>query len=122
MGPTIVIFSCSICGREVAYEELYPPGVPRARHRGPEHPRRRLDRYWHYVSNGDYEGDSELTQTEFEGNVAALTREHPASFLALYCHGCELVYCYDHWAVRYSEDPPRTMGHCPKGHVRVIDW
>ena len=121
-AAAIAIFSCSICGKEVGYEELYPPGVPRSPERGPEHPLRELDRHWHYISNGDRMGDSELTAEEFASALEALAGEHPASFLALYCPGCERVYCYDHWRVRYSDDPPRTIGVCRKGHTRVIDW
>jgi hypothetical protein len=121
-GATIVDFKCAICGESVGYEELYPPGVQRAPGRGGEHPLRRLDRHWHYVSNGDRFGDSELTAEEFAHNVEALAGEHPARFMALYCHGCELLYCYGHWRVKYSDDPPRTVGLCPKGHMRVIDW
>ena len=119
---TIALFSCSVCDHLVGYQELYPPGVPRAPERGPEHPLRRLDRHWLYTSNGDRSGNVEMTAEKFAHAVEALAGEHPASFLALYCHACELVYCYGHWAVEYSEDPPRTVGACPKHHQRVIDW
>jgi hypothetical protein len=121
-GATIAVFRCSICRQEVGYEELYPPGVPRSLERGEEHPMRILDRYWRYSSNGDRFGDSELTEEAFARSVAALAGEHPASSLALYCPGCERVYCYRHWRVEYSGDPEMTMGICRKGHARVLDW
>jgi hypothetical protein len=120
-NATIVDFSCSICGESIGYRELYPPGVPRAAGRGGEHPGRRLDRHWHYVSDGDRYGDSELTPAEFAREVADLAGEHPEAFLKLYCHECQLVYCFGHWRVEYSDQPPVCFGICPRGHGHVID-
>jgi len=117
----IADFPCSICGKPVGYEELYPPGVARATGRGEEHPLRNLDRHWHYISNGDRCGDSELTPDQFARAAEALAGEHSASFLALYCEECQLVYCFKHWRVEYAHDPDMSFGTCPKGHVRVID-
>lgn len=114
-------FSCSVCGAPVGYRELYPPGVPRAAGRGGEHPRRRLDRYWQYLSNGERTGDCEVTPEEFAREVEALGGEHAARFLALYCGSCQLVYCFDHWMVDFSDEPPHSFGSCPQGHWRVID-
>ncbi len=122
--PVILDVACSLCGRPVGYWELYPPHVPRPADRGPEHPLRRLDRYWHYVSDGDRMGNSEITEGEYEGNRARLTGEAAASFVKLYCTACGLVYCWDHWRVGYSDDPlgsPRSWGACPRGHHRIID-
>ena len=110
---TIVDFPCSVCGRVVGYEELYPPGVPRASGRGGEHPRRKLDRHWHYISDGDRGGDGELTPDRFEQQLRARSGEHPASFLKLYCKRCQLVCCFDHWKVEYSDVPPVSMGILP---------
>jgi len=31
------------------------------------------------------------------------------------------VYCFDHWRVEYSDEPPVSFGICPQGHGRVID-
>lgn len=114
-------FPCSICGEPVGYRELYPPGVPRAAGRGGEDPGRRLDRHWHYVSDGDRYGDSELTTTEFAQEITDLAGEHPESFLKLHCPKCQLVYCFAHWTVEYSDEPPVSFGICPQGHGRVID-
>jgi hypothetical protein len=120
--PVIADFSCSVCGVPVAYKELYPPGVPRAAGRGAEHPPRKRDRHWMYVSNGDRYGDRELTPEEFAHEVETLAGEHPGSYLALYCHGCRATYCFRYWKVDYSDDPPRSVGTCPRGHMRVIDY
>jgi hypothetical protein len=118
---TISDFRCSVCRAKVGYEELYPPGARRATGRGGEHPGRDLQRHWHYISNGDREGDSELTPDEFTRAVEALAGQHPESFLALYCEKCQLVYCFKHWRVEYALDPDMSFGTCPNGHVRVID-
>jgi hypothetical protein len=114
-------FSCSVCGAPVAYRELYPPGVPRSAGRGGEHPGRRLDRYWEYISDGDREGACEVTHDQFARGVEALGGDHAARYLALYCRDCQLVYCFNHWKVEYSDEAPRSFGTCPRGHGRVID-
>lgn len=123
MADTGVVrdFPCSVCGAPVGYRELYPPGVPRAAGRGGEHPGRRLDRYWQYISDGDRAGDREVTPDEFAREVEALGGEHAARFLALYCRECQLVYCFDHWTVDYSDTPPHLVGICPRNHWRVMD-
>jgi hypothetical protein len=94
-SPTIADLGCSICGAPVGYRELYPPGVPRAAGRGDEHPGRRLDRPWQYVSDGDGYGFGEPTPAEFVRAVEALAGEHPENFLKLYCHHYGPVYCFD---------------------------
>lgn len=120
-AAVIVDFPCSICGARVGYKELYPPGVPRAAGRGPEHPARQLDRPWLYVDNGDRGGDRGLTPDDYAQQVTALAREHPGAFLRLYCPRCAAAYCYRHWSVEADGDPPITFGTCPQGHPRVID-
>jgi hypothetical protein len=120
-GAVVVDFPCSVCGKPVGYQELYPPGVPRRPDRGPENPGRALDRHWHYISNGDRDGFGELSPAEFDRAVQHLTGADPASFVALYCHECERVYCFDHWRVEYSDEPPRSFGTCREGHGHVID-
>jgi hypothetical protein len=52
-GPVLVDVACSVCGKHVGYRELYPPGVPRPAARGGDDPRRRLDRHWEHLDNGD---------------------------------------------------------------------
>lgn len=99
-GPVVEIaagrdFPCSECDAPVGHRELYPPGVPRAPGRNAEHRRRRLDRSWRYISNGDRTGDREVTQLEFAREVEALRGEGARKLLALYCGSCELVYCFD---------------------------
>jgi len=120
-GAVVVDFPCSACGRPVGYHELYPPGVPRRADRGPENPGRDLDRHWEYVSNGDREGFGELSPAEFERAVRNVTGDDAARSIALYCHKCRRVYCFAHWRVEYSDDPPRSFGTCPMGHGHVID-
>ena len=91
-GATIVDFPCSICGAPVGYQELYPPGVPRAAGRGGEDPGRRLDRHWHYVSDGDRYGDSELT-------LAAFAEEYPEAVAILLYRGAERLRIGNVWCI-----------------------
>jgi ribosomal protein S27E len=114
-------FSCSSCGKRVAYVELYPPGVPRSRERGEEHPGRRLDSHWSYQSNGDRYGDSELTPAQYEAQVESLAGSGAGDFVRLRCSDCGLIYCWDHADVHYVGDPERTMAKLPCGHSCVID-
>ena len=65
--------------------------------------------------------DREVTPDEFAREVAALGGEHAARFIALYCGLCQLVYCFDHGTVDYSDEPPHAFGMCPQAHWRVID-
>ena len=118
---TVVDVSCSVCGKRVGYRELYPPDVPRPADRGPEHPARSLDRAWEYVGNGDREGFGGLSLAELDRAIESLAGDQPERFMALYCHECRLVYCFAHWRVEYSNDPPRSFGRCPRGHGHVID-
>jgi len=117
----VVDVACSVCGKHVGSRELYPSGVPRPAARGGDGPRRRLDRHWEYLDDGDRYGNSELSAAEYERALGALTGPHPEPFAKLYCHACDLVYCSGHWAVEYSNEPPVCVGRCPKGHWHVID-
>ncbi len=119
--PIIRDFNCSICGKQVAYVELYPPGVPRSRERGEEHLRRRLDSHWSYQSNGDRYGDSELTPAQYEAQGERLAGSGAGDLVRLHCRECRLVFCWDHAEVHYEGDPERTMAKLPCGHWCVID-
>jgi len=76
-------FSCSLCGKQVGHVELYPPGVPRSRERGEEHPGRKLDGHWSYQSNGDRYGDSELTPAQYKARAESLARPGAGDFVSL---------------------------------------
>jgi hypothetical protein len=119
--PIIRDFNCSICGKRVAYVELYPPGVPRSRERGEEHPRRKLDSHWSYQSDGNRSGDSELTPAQYEARVGSLGGPGAADFVTLRCRECGLIFCWGHAEIHYEDDPEMTVAKLPCGHWRVVD-
>jgi hypothetical protein len=53
MDAVVLDVYCSVWGRRVGYREMYPPGMGRPADRGKEDPLRQLDRFWHYIDDGD---------------------------------------------------------------------
>ena len=114
-------FSCSRCGTKVGYVELYPPGVPRSRERGGEHPGRKLDSHWSYQSNGDRFGDSELTPAQYKARAESLAGPGAGDFVSLRCRECGLIFCWSHAEIHYEGDPEMAVAKLPCGHWRVVD-
>ena len=119
--PIIRDFNCAICGKRVAYVELYPPGVPRPSERGGDHPSRRLDSQWSYQSNGSREGYGEVTPERYQSLVQSVDAPDAADFVRLRCRDCGLIYCWDHVEMRYEGDPEMELAKLPCGHWRVVD-
>ena len=120
-GAIVLDVVCAVCGRRVAYRELYPAGVARPPERGAEDPARTPERAWGYVDDGDRFGYEPLSPEGLARAAADLAAEHAESFSRLYCDECGLAYCWDHWTTEYRDEPPVCMGRCPQGHWHVLD-